>query len=424
MRATSVLVACLLAGGEALKMNSWQARLDKSLLDVDLGLGSRIRLFAKAVSDPALVQDVRASVDVLSKSGFAKGHPEVIERLFPRGTTARADLEGLTALRKQLPEVLRQQPAMPSAAPTGSRPASNASPPLPDATEAFNSIVKLATDREAQLKLKDEAKDLLRRTPKNLETPAYTVVRTIPGPIVLGSAEEIELRAYEPFTVARTRMEGGVASSAAGAGFNTLASYLFGKNAREMPMAMTMPVLSTMAAEGEDGGSMAFVLPKRYAEAPPEPLAGTDVTIDTVPARLVAVKAFSGIATSEEVERQTAALLGAIAADGSLEVVEGKGVSVLQYNSPLTVPWRRRNEIAIVVNDKTSFFGLGGKGQAEQPEGPQVAERTTAPPTAQDTVTSYADAAAAAEAAGATNDTADDTGGPVDEPAAGDAKDI
>ena len=26
-------------------------------------------------------------------------------------------------------------------------------------------------------------------------------------------------------------------------------------------------------------------------------------------------------------------------------------VSVLQYNSPLTVPWRRRNEVAIVVTD-------------------------------------------------------------------------
>merc|ERR1719235_2008143 len=104
---------------------------------------------------------------------------------------------------------------------------------------------------------------------------------------------------------------------------------------------MTMPVEVT-------GTSMAFVLPKANAEAPPAPLAGADVTIDEVPARLVAAKAFAGIVTDEEVARQTAALLEAIAADGSVVPVDASQVSVLQYNSPLTIPWRRRNEVAVV----------------------------------------------------------------------------
>ena len=94
---------------------------------------------------------------------------------------------------------------------------------------------------------------------------------------------------------------------------------------------------------------MAFVLPKEYAEAPPTPLASSGVVVETTPARLVAVKAFAGLVTQEEVERQRAALLEALAADGSYAPAEEAQVSVLQYNSPLTVLWRRRNEVAVVV---------------------------------------------------------------------------
>ena len=92
--------------------------------------------------------------------------------------------------------------------------------------------------------------------------------------------------------------------------------------------------------------------PRANAAAPPSP--NTDeVRIEQVGARLVAVRAFGGIVTDEEVARQRASLLDAIAADGGtapLGAEEGAiSSSVLQYNAPYTVPWRRRNEIAIVV---------------------------------------------------------------------------
>jgi len=209
------------------------------------------------------------------------------------GTTARADLEGLAALRRQTPGVLQQQRRQPlSDAPRGAVPL----PPLPDAAEVLSSLVALATDREKQASLREETKDLLRRTPKGLETPKYAVVRTLDGPGTLGAAE---LRAYEPFTVARTSMRGSGAG-AAGEGFNTLAAYLFGKNERAQSMAMTMPVQTAMRdADGAcaQPSSMAFVLPARFADAPPAPLASSGVRIDTVPARLVAVQehAFQGL---------------------------------------------------------------------------------------------------------------------------------
>merc|ERR1712071_390225 len=68
------------------------------------------------------------------------------------------------------------------------------------------------------------------------------------------------------------------------------------------------------------------------------------------PERLVAVKAFAGLATDDEVARQKKALLSVVSGDSDRLSTDGK-VSVLQYNSPFTIPWRRRNEIAVVVDE-------------------------------------------------------------------------
>jgi hypothetical protein len=338
-----------------LRANSWQARLDKALLSLDTEPAVRFRLLQRAFGDPALQEDVRSAVDVIQQKGFGEGHPEVIEKLWPTGTTARADLEGLTALRKQVPELLEdlQKQAQDSPPSLFSLPGDNsAGPSLPDPTTVFNSLVTLATDPKKQEALKEEALDSFRSTPKGLETPQYKVVAKLDGPISLGKPEPIEVRAYEEFTVAKTSMEtSGFGSSSGAKGFNTLASYLFGKNEANQEMAMTMPVEISMATGGSEG-AMSFVLPKSYADAPPAPLTGADVTIDTVPERLVAAKAFAGIVTDQEVERQKNSLLDALAADGSFEPTDVSQVSVLQYNSPFTIPWRRRNEVVVVVTQK------------------------------------------------------------------------
>lgn len=121
-------------------------------------------------------------------------------------------------------------------------------------------------------------------------------------------------------------------------------------------MAMTMPVEITpptnaSSAAAAAAGSMAFVLPSEFAgDAAPAPLPSADVSIERVPARLVAALPFAGVVTDEEVARQTDALRAALEADGSVAAVDER-TSVLQYNSPLTLPWRRRNEVAIVVRE-------------------------------------------------------------------------
>jgi len=268
---------------------------------------------------------------VIRTKGFGKGHPELINTLWPKGTTARADLEGLTALRAQLPEALRELPELVR---TGRQQRSKKSSPSPSV--GFGSFPKPEEIRE-------ELKNVLRSTPKGLETPRYKIVRKINGALSLGVPETIEIRRYEAFTVATTPSTGGT-------GFQTLASYLFGGNEEKKAMAMTMPVFVTGSGDDESG-TMKFVLPSAVSGSPPAPLSDDAVNIERVPERLVAVKAFPGLVTDEEVSRQRDALLSALGGADGVIVLDGgeENVSVLQYNSPLTIPWRRRNEIAVVV---------------------------------------------------------------------------
>lgn len=58
------------------------------------------------------------------------------------------------------------------------------------------------------------------KTTPDLETPDYTILK---------SFKEYEIRKYAPFLVAETNMD-GTTGPAGGAGFNTLAGYIFGGN--------------------------------------------------------------------------------------------------------------------------------------------------------------------------------------------------
>ena len=166
-----------------------------------------------------------SAVDAVRVKGFAEGHVEFLDTLFPVGTTARSDLEGLQALRKQVPEVraaLRTQ-AAPSA------------PPAVDSAEATKAAKQIARevaglrDTKKRKALEEEIKNAFRSTPRGLETPAYAVEET------LGA---VELRAYEPYAVAALKE-----AKADGAGFNALAAFLFSKNDEERAMDMTLSLI-------------------------------------------------------------------------------------------------------------------------------------------------------------------------------------
>jgi hypothetical protein len=114
-------------------------------------------------------------------------------------------------------------------------------------------------------------------------------------------------------------------------------------------VSMTAPVamLGDEPTEGEDGGvRMAFYLPAEYdASSAPVP---TDPSVElvAVPERTLAVRRFSWRPTSSRIEREREALLATLS-DADVDVV-GEPF-YMGYDAPWTLPFLRRNEVAVEV---------------------------------------------------------------------------
>ncbi len=156
----------------------------------------------------------------------------------------------------------------------------------------------------------------------------------------VGTLGEVELRYYAPVVQARTPMAPGQGSSGV---FRTLADYIFGGNSAGQEIAMTAPVEQTLA--GEDT-FMAFYMPDQMAlDQLPDPN-NDKVTLHAVPARTVAVVAFSGWARDGVVQDNIEVLMATLAEHD----IEPRGeVALAQYNPPWTLPWLRRNEVMVEI---------------------------------------------------------------------------
>ncbi|KAF9601173.1 hypothetical protein IFM89_017121 [Coptis chinensis] len=191
----------------------------------------------------------------------------------------------------------------------------------------------------------------------DLETVKFTVLRR---------TEQYEIREVEPYFVAETTMPGqdGFDFSGSSQGLNVLAEYLFGKNNASDKMEMTTPVITrkaelngekmemttpviTKQSGDQKKWKMSFVMPSKYGANLPLPK-DPSVRIQEVPKKIVAVAAVS----DREVKRQEVKLRDALRSDMQFEVKEGALVEVAQYNPPFTLPFTRRNEIALEVERK------------------------------------------------------------------------
>jgi len=182
-----------------------------------------------------------------------------------------------------------------------------------------------------------EAKNVVSRTPDGLETPAYRLV---------GTGDGYELREYPSYGVAVTpiTVKWDVASIATG--FNSLAAYLLGSNQRSEAMEMTTPLRVDVLPSG--AAEMAFPLPSKYtASTAPAPSDGR-ASLRQAEAQLVAVSEFTGFATEGEVQRQFSKLTSQLRRD-AVDLVDDGAYSVYQYNPPYTLPWLRRNELALSI---------------------------------------------------------------------------
>lgn len=197
----------------------------------------------------------------------------------------------------------------------------------------------------------------------DLETVKFKVLRRM---------YEYEIREVEPYFVAEMTMPGrnGFDFGGASQAFNVLAAYLFGKNSGNESMEMTTPVyIRKTRSDGErlnmttpvimkqsgdlDKWQMSFVMPSKYGAKLPLPK-DPSVKIKEVPRKVIAVGAFSGFVTDEEVKHRESKLRDALRSNTEFQVKNNALVEVAQYNPPFTLPFTRRNEIALEVESKNN----------------------------------------------------------------------
>lgn len=178
------------------------------------------------------------------------------------------------------------------------------------------------------------------------EIPPYTVEQT------LGA---VEIRRYAPHIVAEVTVEGD-RRAALNQGFRILAGYIFGGNDGGARVAMTAPVAQTgaqidMTAPVAQSGhgdlwTVSFTMPSQWTlDTLPQPNSPAVRFRATDPER-VAVIIFSGRASGQMLQLQEERLRSAIEKAG----LSATGpVRHAFYDDPMTLPWARRNEVALAL---------------------------------------------------------------------------
>ena len=186
------------------------------------------------------------------------------------------------------------------------------------------------------------------------EEPTFDVVAQIGA---------VEIRRYGARLAAETVIHADEAT-ARNQGFRLLAGYIFGANRGAVTIAMTAPVAQQGAAQQQAGTNIAmtapvsqardatgacvirFFLPREWTMAtlpvPNDPA----VRLVTVPSDTVAVLRFTGGRGPDAVAARQAELLRTL--QGTPWRVSGPPLAWF-YDPPWTLPWLRRNEVAVAV---------------------------------------------------------------------------
>lgn len=179
------------------------------------------------------------------------------------------------------------------------------------------------------------------------ETVPYTTVTRV---------DDVELRRYPESVVVET------AANSQMAAFRRLFQYISGANEGDAAIEMTAPVeLSTggvtiamtapVEVGGEDGQRMRFYLPEDYdVETAPQP---TDDAVELVaiPERTLAVRRFTWRPTETRNDRETEALIETLV---EANVPLAGEPFYMGYDAPWTLPFLRRNEVAVEVESSFS----------------------------------------------------------------------
>lgn len=199
----------------------------------------------------------------------------------------------------------------------------------------------------------------LAQTAMAIEEPAFKVIR---------KSERIELREYSTYMVAETRVKADF-SSAGNLAFRPLFNYISGNNRRQEKIEMTAPVSQsagrsagekiemtapvTQMPASDSAGSyvIAFAMPLRYTrDNIPQP-ADDRVNVREIPARTMAVLAYTGTWSEARYAEHEKILREEITAGGW----NARGpVEFARYDPPF-MPWfLRRNEVMIEIEPRSA----------------------------------------------------------------------
>ena len=180
------------------------------------------------------------------------------------------------------------------------------------------------------------------------EQPHYAVVQD------LGNGAEV--RRYDPRLAIEADIDDPDQGHAASEAFSLLFRYITGANQRDQKIAMTAPVQTTseriamtvpVQTTSADGHvAMRFFLPHSVAEAgAPKPL-DPRLHLVQVPATTIAALRYAGIPTQAARDEKSALLKSMLAK--SAWKPQGE-MFQLSYDPPFTIPFLRRNEVAVAV---------------------------------------------------------------------------
>lgn len=189
---------------------------------------------------------------------------------------------------------------------------------------------------------------------------------------VIGTTPEFESRRYRPYLVAETEVSGDF-DEVGNQGFRILAGYIFGDNRRRAPAEMVAPAGSGSGPDQDSGKGeqiammapvaqrpsttsphaylVSFVMPPGYQlDTLPIP-ADQRIRLRWEPARLMAVRRYSGRWTRSRYQEEESALLRALEQAG----LRPLGAPVYaRYNPPFTPWFMRRNEVMVEVAEPGS----------------------------------------------------------------------
>ena len=184
----------------------------------------------------------------------------------------------------------------------------------------------------------------------DVEKPDYKVIQ---------SEQNIEIRQYEPMIIAEVEVD-GKREDAIGDGFRLLADYIFGNNTVQQVISMTAPVqqkenqkiaMTAPVQQQSTGKSwrMSFVMPSKYSmDSLPKPNNDRVRLKEILTTKFVVVD-FSGTNSNENIAEHEKQLLNYIEAN-KLKITGSPKYAF--YNAPWTLPFMRRNEVMIEINQQ------------------------------------------------------------------------